>query len=80
MAQLAASSKTESTGLLTDFATKKDLAREFNVSPRTIERWVRLRLLPRPIRLGRTTLFHLPTVRDSLAKNAAGSRGRSSRR
>ncbi len=55
------------TGLLAEFGRKEDLAREFRVSDRTIERWVRLRLLPAPIRLGRTSLYHLPTVKKYLA-------------
>ncbi len=55
-------------GLLDEFVRKKDLAREFDKSERTIERWVRLRLLPAPLRLGRTSLFHLPTVKNHLAK------------
>ncbi len=52
--------------LLSEYARKTDLAREFGVSERTIERWVRLRLLPTPIRLGRTSLYHLPAVRKRL--------------
>ncbi len=54
-------------GLLDEFVRKKDLAREFDKSERTIERWVRLRLLPAPLRLGRTSLYHLPTVKKYLA-------------
>ena len=48
--------------LLRDYVTKHTLAVEFGVSTRTIERWVRLRLLPAPVRLGRTSLYHLPTI------------------
>lgn len=58
--------------LLADFATKADLAAAFKVSSRTIERWVRMRVLPQPVRLGRTLLFHMPTVRDHLLRGAAG--------
>jgi hypothetical protein len=29
---------------------------------------VRLRLLPAPIKIGRTRLYHIPTIRESLAK------------
>ena len=49
--------------LLADYASKEELAEDLDVSPRTIERWVRLRLLPEPVRLGRTRLFHIPTIR-----------------
>ena len=63
--------------LLAEYANKKEVADEFDVSERTIERWVRLRLLPAPVRLGRTSLFHLPTIRrhlDSLSEPAVGRR------
>ena len=53
--------------LLSDYVRKSVIAREFEVSERTIERWVRLRLLPAPLKLGRTSFFHLPTVADYLA-------------
>ncbi len=53
-------------GLLAEFIWKKDLAHEFRVSERTIERWVRLRLLPAPLKLGRTSIFHVPTVKKDL--------------
>lgn len=56
---------------LTDFAHPRELAKEFNVSVRTIERWVRMRLLPAPVKLGRTTLHHLPTVRASLLEKSS---------
>ncbi len=52
--------------LLAEYARKKELAREFDVSERTIERWVRMRLLPAPVRIGRTSLFHVPTVKRHL--------------
>ena len=61
-----------SSDLLSDYARKGDLAREFGVSERTIERWVRLRLLPRPVRLGRSRLFHIPTVKQHLVDQASG--------
>ena len=62
--------------LLRDYAGKDEIAREFGVSERTIERWVRLRLLPRPVKLGRTTLFHLPTVKKHLARQIEPKRSR----
>lgn len=61
-------------GLLSEYVRKKELATEFDVSERTIERWVRLRLLPAPVRLGRTTLYHVPTVIQHLADQAKGKR------
>jgi predicted DNA-binding transcriptional regulator AlpA len=47
---------------LADFITKLELAEILQVSPRTIERWIRLRELPAPVRLGRTSFFHLPSI------------------
>ncbi len=66
-------------GLLADYVRKEDLAGEFGVSARTIERWVRLRLLPAPIRLGRTRLHHLPTVKKYLADQMEQRRQRNPR-
>ena len=64
--------------LLQGYASKDQLADEFRVSPRTIERWVRLRLLPAPIRLGRKSLYHLPSIKrhmtDQLARPSAPRR------
>lgn len=62
--------------ILTGFVSKERLAEEFGVSPRTIERWIRLRFLPPPVRLGRTTLYHVETVRMHLldARLHAGGR------
>lgn len=55
--------------LLADYASKQNLAAAFDRSERTIDRWVRMRLLPPPVRLGRTSLFHIPTVQEHLARN-----------
>jgi hypothetical protein len=61
--------------LLTDYAETQQLAQEFAVSRRTIERWVRRRLLPAPLRLGRKSLHHLPSIRKHLSDRAErGSR------
>ena len=54
--------------LLSEFARKGELAQQFGVSERTIERWVRLQILPPPVRLGRTSLHHVPTIQKHLAK------------
>jgi DNA-binding transcriptional MerR regulator len=57
--------------LLEDFATTHQLAELFNKSPRTIERWVRLRIIPKPKKIGRERYHHLPSVRKALTKEAA---------
>ena len=66
--------------LLTDYVRKEQLAQLFGVSQRTIERWVRLRLLPAPLRLGRKGFFYLPSIKRHLADRAQyGSRYRRER-
>ena len=62
-----------SSALLADYIPKEQVAAEFDVSSRTIERWVRLRLLPAPIRLGRKSLHHVPSIRRFLADRAIGN-------
>ena len=54
--------------LLSDYANKTVIARAFGVSTRTIDRWIRLRIIPSPVRLGRTALYHLPTIRKYLSE------------
>ena len=56
--------------LLTDYLQKDQLAQQFGVSQRTIERWVRLRLLPAPLRLGRNSFHHLPSIKKHLTDRA----------
>lgn len=62
--------------ILAEYVRKFELAREFQVSERTIERWVRLRILPAPLKLGRTSLFHLPSVRKHLERQLEPRRPR----
>ena len=70
----------ENSKLLGDYMREDELAREFEVCPRTIQRWVRLRLLPAPVKLGRSTLFHVPSLRIHLAKLGDGKASARSRR
>lgn len=58
--------------ILGEYVSKADLAKEFDVSERSIDRWVRLDILPRPLRLGRRPLFHLATVKAHLANLQRG--------
>jgi hypothetical protein len=61
--------------LLTDYAETPLLAQQFGVSQRTVERWVRVGLLPAPLRLGRKSFHHLPSIRKHLSDRAErGSR------
>ena len=57
--------------LLDEFATKAQVAEMFGVAPRTIERWVRLRQIPAPSRIGKHRLWHLPTLHKHLARGSA---------
>lgn len=65
--------------LLSDYVPRHELAAEFDVSERTIDRWVAVRLLPAPLILGRKRLFHVPTVKQHLAE-LVSSRTRARRR
>ena len=53
------------------FVDKHGLAEEFGVTPRTIERWVNRRVIPQPRKVGRFRLWHLDSLRQQLAKEAA---------
>ena len=64
----AAEPGAQSTQVLDEYIRKEDIARQFGRSTRTIERWVRLRLLPAPVRLGRISFHHVPTIKKHLAK------------
>lgn len=54
-------------GLLADFLTPAELARELGVSPRTLARWQTLRQGPPRIKVGRRILFEGSAVRKWLA-------------
>ena len=56
--------------ILSDYLSKEELAEQFGKSPRTIERWVRLRLIPAPVRMGKSTFFHVPSVKEAMARSA----------
>ena len=56
--------------IIDEYRTKEELAAELGKSPRTIERWVRLGIIPKPVRLGATPYFHVPTIQSWLAKQA----------
>ena len=62
---------------LAAFASKAQVAEAFKISPRTLERWTRLRAFPAPVRLGRRTYFHLGSIEEFLtAKNSTPVRNR----
>lgn len=56
--------------ILEDYATVEALAEEVNRSPRTLERWVRQRIIPAPVKIGAVRMFHVPTLRKHLVRLA----------
>lgn len=57
--------------LLTDFATKQEVAKKFGVTTRTVDRWVRQGQIPAPLKIGRQRLWHQPTVNKLLSEAQA---------
>lgn len=45
-------------GILDDYLTKADLAAQLDISPRTLERWARLRTGPAVTKVGVAVLYH----------------------
>ncbi len=77
--EVAAPMGSDDSRILADYARTEELAEEFEVSKRTIQRWVRLRLLPAPKKMGKTSLHHVPTIREhikNLGNPTARRRGR----
>lgn len=57
-----------------EYLTKRELAVKLRKTPRTIELWMSQGLIPYA-RLGRSILFHWPTVQESInAKMQGGGR------
>ena len=50
--------------LLDEYLTATECAVELRISPRTLERWHRLREAPPRVVLGRRILYHRETVRQ----------------
>jgi len=53
-------------GLLDDFLSAPQLASELGVSPRTVQRWHRLREAPPVTRIGRRVYYHRSAVEQWL--------------
>ena len=53
--------------VLAGYLTREALAKEFGISERTLMRWELMRTGPPPTRLGRDVLYHIASVRDSVA-------------
>ena len=55
--------------VLEGYLRREELARQFGLSPRTIDRWEALRKGPPRVCIGRTILYKLESVRDWLDSN-----------
>jgi len=52
--------------LLDGFLRREELAHQFGLSPRTIDRWEALRIGPPRVSVGRTILYNMQSVREWL--------------
>lgn len=52
--------------VLEGFLRREELARQFGLSPRTIDRWEALRIGPPRVCIGRTILYQIQSVREWL--------------
>jgi predicted DNA-binding transcriptional regulator AlpA len=52
--------------VLEGFLRREELAQQFGLSPRTIDRWEALRAGPPRVRVGRTILYRIEAVREWL--------------
>ena len=53
--------------VLEGFLRREQLAQQFGLSPRTIDRWEALRIGPPRVCVGRTVLYQIKSVREWLA-------------
>lgn len=60
-------SKPEVRLVLEGFLRREELAEQFGLSPRTIDRWEALRKGPPRVAIGRTILYNIESVRQWLA-------------
>ncbi len=56
----------DANGVLAEYLTEAELARDIKKSQRTIQRWKRVHQGPRRTILGRTTLYHKRDVKEWL--------------
>jgi transcriptional regulator with XRE-family HTH domain len=52
--------------VLEGYLRREELAEQFGLSPRTIDRWEALRMGPPRVSVGRTILYNIHSVRDWL--------------
>jgi predicted DNA-binding transcriptional regulator AlpA len=65
--------------LLDGYLRREELAKQFGLSPRTIDRWEALRIGPPRVSIGRTILYNIQSVREwllSRQRQAIPVRGR----
>jgi predicted DNA-binding transcriptional regulator AlpA len=54
--------------ILNGYLRREELARQFGLSTRTIDRWEALRIGPPRVHIGRTILYNVESVREWLLK------------
>ena len=53
--------------ILAGYLRREELARQFGISTRTVDRWEAMRMGPPRIAVGRTILYNIESVREWLA-------------
>jgi|1048.fasta_scaffold59224_2 excisionase family DNA binding protein len=53
--------------------TAQALARELDISTRTLRRWVQTGALPAPRRLGRSVLWSVDAIREAILRKQGGN-------
>ncbi|MBU3558739.1 AlpA family phage regulatory protein [Polynucleobacter sp. Nonnen-W13] len=60
--------------LLFSLISKSDIRSEFGISKSTLDRWIKLHLWPKPIRIGGTALWRRADIENFLERAAQDSR------
>jgi hypothetical protein len=63
-----------------EWMTKVQVATFFSKSPRTIERWCAMRSAPPRVKVGATTIFHVPSMREWVTARIIGADSKRGRR
>lgn len=59
----------ESEQRIQEFLNKQEIAREFHITTRTVDEWMRRRLIPFT-KIGRCVRFHWPSIKQHLTEKA----------
>jgi hypothetical protein len=69
-----------SKAILSDYVAEADLAKELNVTVRTLARWRALRIGPDPTKIGRRVYYSPETIRRWLENGGSGGHPRGRKR